>query len=158
MAILQKLSTEKLNYQNAIVLDTDGTTDFEKVGEFHEKFKFPVSDGSCELPATEHLLFRLQFLQEELMELTQGIRFRDPVQIADALADLVYVAHGTAHWCNLPWDEIFAEVHRSNMQKERVAKASDSKRADEFDCVKPVWWQPPNLKAIVEKHQVDARV
>ena len=62
-------------------------TDFEKVGEFHDKFKFPVSNESCELPSTEVLLFRLQFLQEEVMELTQAIRFRDPVQIADALAD-----------------------------------------------------------------------
>ena len=128
-------------------------TDFEKVGEFHDKFKFPVSNESCELPSTEVLLFRLQFLQEEVMELTQAIRFRDPVQIADALADLVYVALGTAHWCNLPWEEIFTEVHRSNMQKARVPSADKSKRNGEFDCMKPVFWQPPDIKGIIEKHQ-----
>ena len=128
---------------------------FAQVGKFHEKFKFRVSDNSCELPSTEMLLFRLQFLMEELMEFTQGVRFRDPVQIADSLADLVYVAMGTAHWCNLPWEEIFNEVQRSNLQKERVTSADQSKRAGEFDCMKPVWWQPPDIKGIIEKHQAE---
>jgi predicted HAD superfamily Cof-like phosphohydrolase len=41
----------------------------------------------------------------------------DIVSIADALADIVYVACGTALTYGIPFDRVFAEVHRSNMTK-----------------------------------------
>lgn len=37
--------------------------------------------------------------------------------MADALADMVYVVHGTALAYGIPLDEVLAEVHRSNMSK-----------------------------------------
>jgi predicted HAD superfamily Cof-like phosphohydrolase len=90
--------------------------------------------------------------------MTRAVGHRDPVEIADATVDLVYVALGMAHVCNLPWYEIFDEVHKSNMLKERATHPSQSKRGSTLDIIKPVFWQPPDLKSIVEKHQAGAHV
>lgn len=41
----------------------------------------------------------------------------DIYEVADALADILYVVYGTAAEFGIPIDEIFAEVHKSNMSK-----------------------------------------
>jgi len=129
-------------------------TNFEKVGELHEKFSFHVSDNSGNLPSTEVLLFRLRFLHEELGELIKAISDRDTVEIADALVDITYVAMGTAHFCNLPWEDLFNEVHRSNIQKEKATKEHPSKRGfGDNDLIKPLWWTKPDIAGILVKYQ-----
>ena len=129
-------------------------TNFEKVGECHEKFGFTVSDNSSQLPSTELLLFRLRFLHEEIGELMKAIGDRDVVEVADALIDLTYVAMGTAHYCNLPWEQLFSEVHRSNMQKERATKDTPSKRGrGDNDLVKPIWWTKPDIAGVIQRCQ-----
>jgi predicted HAD superfamily Cof-like phosphohydrolase len=129
-------------------------TDFEKVGECHAKFKFPVSNNTSDLPSTEMLLFRLRFLHEELGELIKAIGDRDVVEIADALGDIIYVSHGTAHYCNLPMQEIFDEIHRSNMQKELATTENPSKRGrGNHDLIKPVFWTKPDIAGVIAKNQ-----
>jgi predicted HAD superfamily Cof-like phosphohydrolase len=127
---------------------------FELVGECHKKFGFPVSDNSSQLPSTEILLFRLRFIHEEVGELIKAIEQRDTVEIADALADIKYVVEGTAHFCNFPFDEIYAEVHRSNMLKEKATKENPSKRGmGQYDLIKPVFWTKPDIAGVLAKHQ-----
>lgn len=41
----------------------------------------------------------------------------DHVEVADALADIVYVAYGTALTYGIDLDAVLQEVHRSNMSK-----------------------------------------
>jgi hypothetical protein len=101
--------------------------DFEKVGLFHQKFGVrhasifrPEDSGPApRLLSPEEAKFRIKFLREELEEFEEGVREGDLAKCADALVDLVYVALGTAHMQMLPWDELFAEVQRANMTKER---------------------------------------
>jgi predicted HAD superfamily Cof-like phosphohydrolase len=60
---------------------------------------------------------RQSFLAEEVDELREAEDAGDLVEIADALADIVYFAIGTAITYGIPFDQVFAEVHRSNMTK-----------------------------------------
>jgi predicted HAD superfamily Cof-like phosphohydrolase len=60
---------------------------------------------------------RISFLQEEFDEYVEPARAGDLAAVADALADMVYVIHGTALAYGIPLDEVLAEVHRSNMSK-----------------------------------------
>jgi hypothetical protein len=60
---------------------------------------------------------RQKMLDSEVQELRDAVAARDLTGIADALADIVYVAIGTAVTYGLPFDAILAEVHRSNMTK-----------------------------------------
>jgi NTP pyrophosphatase (non-canonical NTP hydrolase) len=60
---------------------------------------------------------RQEMLDSEVGELREAVEAGDLAGIADALADIVYVAVGTAVTYGLPFDAILAEVHRSNMTK-----------------------------------------
>jgi predicted HAD superfamily Cof-like phosphohydrolase len=133
-------------------------TDFDSVGEFHKKFRLPVTGDTVYSPGAvpqvisdETFLYRYQHLHEELHELVRAQRDRDLPGIADALADLVYVALGTAHFYGIPFDAVFAEVQRANMAKERADGSNDprSKRGSAFDVVKPTGWQPPDIIGVL---------
>jgi len=85
---------------------------------------------------------RVAFMEEELDELQEAHRDHDLVKIADALADLVYVAVGTAHMMGIPFDEVFRVVHAANMQKLRGM----TKRGMVYDAVKPEGWVGPEAE------------
>lgn len=51
------------------------------------------------------------------------------------------------------WIELWADVQRANMSKERALKASDSKRGSTYDVIKPAGWIPPQTEAIIAKHK-----
>jgi predicted HAD superfamily Cof-like phosphohydrolase len=50
------------------------------------------------------------------------------------------------------WDELWDDVQRANMSKERALKASDSKRGSTFDVIKPAGWVSPRTDEIIAKH------
>ena len=133
-------------------------SDFSEVGRFHQKFGLPVVNEvdretvNPKLVPREVFEFRLRFLREELRELTQAYEDGDLEVIADSLVDLVYVALGTAHFHGLPWEELFAEVQRANLSKERAVSSEHSKRGSSLDVVKPAGWTPPQVGRILLEH------
>ena len=77
----------------------------------------------------------------------------DDAQAFDALLDLNYVSHGTAHLLGYPWQIGWNAVQSANMAKERAASdGSNSKRGSSFDVVKPAGWTPPNIQKILDDH------
>lgn len=140
-------------------------SDFSDVGDFHRKFGLPVAgengDRPTEIP-DDVALFRLKFMLEELREVAHGYGYdmspvitrlpgpfpprQDLAAIADGLVDLNYVSLGTAHLHLLPWGELWADVQRANMAKERAVNDSDprSMRRHHMDVVKPAGWKPPS--------------
>lgn len=130
-------------------------TNFEDVGAFHSKFGLHnVNDAGSgptfAMNSYELMEFRRKFLHEELEEFETGLEEGDIAQVADALVDLVYVALGTAHLLGLPWEELWADVQRANMSKERAAgDGSNSKRGSSFDVIKPEGWVPPKTVEIL---------
>ena len=118
------------------------------IEEFHAQFKIPQS----EVPgfhSNEMMEFRIRFLQEELDEFNEAWVSGDTTKAFDALIDLVYVALGTAHICNFPFEEGWRHVHDANMMKRRVKKKTASKRDSEFDIVKPKGWVSPEAMLTV---------
>ena len=61
--------------------------------------------------------FRSRLLNEEAGEFETAARHRDLVEMADALADMLYVILGTASVFGIDLEPVFREVHRSNMTK-----------------------------------------
>ena len=90
----------------------------DKVAEFHELFDSPVIGGP-RLPTPVRAELRVSLIQEELNELKLAFAKGDIVEVADALADLQYVLTGTVLECGMhhKFQELFDEVHRSNMTK-----------------------------------------
>lgn len=127
---------------------------FDDVGQFHRKFGLPVAGeravGNLDASTFD---FRMKFMEEELREFEEGWEETDLAKMADSLVDLVYVVLGTAHYMGLPWQELWDEVQRANMTKERAAKdGSNSKRGTGLDVVKPEGWTPPDIAGILLKH------
>jgi len=128
----------------------------QDVAIFHNKFGLDntVYGGIGPREVSDELLeFRTKFLDEELAEFKEGVAEGNIAKMADALVDLVYVAHGTAHILGLPWDELWADVQRANMTKRRAAvDGSDSKRGSSFDVIKPPGWIGPRTDEILEDY------
>jgi predicted HAD superfamily Cof-like phosphohydrolase len=90
-----------------------------KVKEFHQVFKLeyhenPVSEISPRIVELRHRL-----MQEENEEYLEACRNNDLTEIADALGDKLYILFGTilAHGLQHKIEEVFDEIHRSNMSK-----------------------------------------
>ena len=88
------------------------------VSEFHKTFKHPVLSAPS-IPDQKRCDLRVSLIQEELNELSEAIRDKDLVEVADALADIQYVLAGAVLEFGLgsKFAELFAEVQRSNMSK-----------------------------------------
>lgn len=131
-------------------------TFFDDVGDFHRKFNIPAfePDVRCRFPSPSILEYRLKFLEEELAEYKKAVAEGNLVEALDALADLAYVAFGTAHYYNAPMNDIWREVQRSNM--ERVLATPETTPPDKsyrFDLVvKPPGWKGPQIEDILFHH------
>lgn len=88
----------------------------EMVREFHEAFGLPVRYEPVDVSRSEKWL-RIDLLEEEYNEYISAALAPNLVEVADALADMVYVIHGTALAYGINLDVVLAEVHRSNMTK-----------------------------------------
>jgi predicted HAD superfamily Cof-like phosphohydrolase len=69
------------------------------------------------------------------------------IEIADALADLLYVVFGAAIAYGIPIDEVFKEVHRSNMTKSMLKDEKSIKGK----TIKGPNYEPPNIRKILEQ-------
>ena len=91
-------------------------TNFKKVDEFHNTFSV-ASKTTPEFPEQKVVDLRVSLIAEELDELKEAIEQRDLVEVADALADILYVTYGAGLAFGLDLDHLFDVVHKSNMDK-----------------------------------------
>jgi predicted HAD superfamily Cof-like phosphohydrolase len=133
----------------------DFELDHSSVGHFHERFGLDNTTHRDPGPrdvSVELMDFRVKFMEEELREFKEARAKNDIAGMADALVDLSYVTLGTAHVMGLPWQELFFEVQKANMGKERAVRAEQSLRGSTYDVVKPKGWQPPDIAGVLRKH------
>ena len=147
----------------------------EDVREFHQKFGFPgAKELPPNMPEKKVAKMWLRLVMEEFLEtfaatlqhaeddktFTQ-IRFHmesalsscevnegnleNLSEIADGLADLIYVAIGMARTLGIPLEEVWDEVHKTNMAKEGGPVRGDGK------ILKPPGWKPPAVKTILKE-------
>lgn len=114
-----------------------------QVRAFHEQFGVPVLESPW-LPGIDRSELRQELIAEEAAETAFAIETGNLAEIADGLADLIYVCLGTALEFGIPLHEIFNEVHRSNMRKVGGATREDGK------ILKPDGWEPPDIERILE--------
>jgi predicted HAD superfamily Cof-like phosphohydrolase len=96
--------------------------------------------GAVSHPETDALWLRRTLHDEEHAELVEALASGDRAQIARELADVVYVAFGTAHAAGIDLDAAIAEVHRANMHK-----ATAGLRREDGKVVKPPGFRPPDM-------------
>ena len=114
------------------------------VGEFHEAAGVSENQGTVSSGLNES---RYDLLDEEVFdEYLQAVNAEDEEEIADALADIVYIALGSlrVHFGEERAQRVWDEVHRSNM-----AKCFDDgkfhKDLATGKILKPPAWTPPDI-------------
>lgn len=117
---------------------------FEMVREFHETFKQPIGKT---IGLTGRMTLRRKILREEWNEYEDAHENHDITELADALADMVYIACGTAVEFGIPFDDVFAEVHRANMSK--LMPDGTPLLREDGKVMKGPDYTPPNIKKIL---------
>jgi predicted HAD superfamily Cof-like phosphohydrolase len=127
------------------------TSNYRDVFLFHQKFGLTPPEKP-KLLDKDTLAFRKKLIEEEYNEFFQANIAGDLEKAADALVDLVYVAMGTAVMMGLPWQELWDEVQKKNMQKVRANHPSESKRGSTLDVIKPEGWTPPDHAPALKRY------
>jgi predicted HAD superfamily Cof-like phosphohydrolase len=133
----------------------NNTTNFQDIQQFASTFDVqPVwTDGLTIDPKV--LKLRAELIKEEVArELFPALQrfanfqsLENLTDVADALVDSVYVLLGCAVAMDLPWQELWDEVHRSNMAK--IHADGTVHRREDGKILKPEGWTPPDLFKII---------
>lgn len=107
----------------------------EMLAEFHSAVAHPDTDV---------LWLRRTLHDEEHAELVEALNSHQRQAIARELADVVYVAYGTAHAFAIDLDAALREVHRANMEK-----AVHGLRREDGKVIKPPGFRPPDMTEAV---------
>lgn len=121
----QEMIDKMGNHLHVRFWETEKITPFEAVLEFHKTYNVPVN----KLFSAKLLRLRAELIDEEAWEVREELLEEDkwegyhprvhidPKKLTKELADLLYVTIGTAVTFGLPLEEVFYEVHKSNMSK-----------------------------------------
>jgi predicted HAD superfamily Cof-like phosphohydrolase len=134
----------------------------DMVAEFHAAVAHPATAGRT---ASDVLLTHKTLHCEEYQELADALQALERVKdgwalggrdisdpskraaleaVARELADVVYVAFGTAHALGINLNAALREVHRANM-----TKAIDGPRRADGKVLKPLGFVPPDMREAV---------
>jgi predicted HAD superfamily Cof-like phosphohydrolase len=116
--------------------------ELELVAEFHQKFAVPLLSKPSLIPQ-DRSNHRHKLMSEEVAEYKAGVANEDLENIAKELADVLFATYGTIleHGLQDKMEEIFAEVHRSNMSKD----------FHEYKMIKGKSYTPANIADILSK-------
>ena len=91
-------------------------SNFNKVGIFMKTFGQEVKDKPS-FSTDKINKLRIDLIKEELEELSEAMKNKDLLEVADALTDILYVTYGAGHAFGIDLDKCFEEVQNSNMSK-----------------------------------------
>lgn len=100
--------------------------------------EFDISDPQAEL--------YMKLIQEEFDETLDAFSKGDTIEVADGLADMVWVIMGLASSLGIPFDGVWDEVRASNMSK--VVDGKLIKRED-GKVMKPEGYFRPDINAVL---------
>jgi len=114
------------------------------VHDFMKKHRQPVSPYPM-LVNKELSDFRCDLILEEFRELELAVEKGDVYQIADALADILYVTYGAALTFGIPIDTCLDLVHQSNMSKDVKVD-----REGHIKVEKGYNYKPPKIRPFID--------
>lgn len=123
-------------------------TMFEMVRDFHTAFGQRVGERP-ELPCVDERFLRMRLMSEEYKEYNEAEHSNDLTNLAVELADIIYIACGTAVSYGIPLDDVFNAIHQANMNKLIDGKVI---RREDGKIKKPEGWQPADIAGILEKY------
>jgi predicted HAD superfamily Cof-like phosphohydrolase len=119
----------------------------QMVQDFHEKFEVEINTKPTYFaPQHPTRVLRSKLIREELKEYDDAI---NEVEIAGALGDLLYVVLGAAVSHGIDLEQVFSEIHRSNMTK--VWPDGKIYKNEFGKVIKPESYSPADIKMVLDK-------
>ena len=119
---------------------------------FRDQEKFmKACDQTVEGWNQDQFKLYVDLIDEERKELQEAIDACDPVEILDALEDMLVVTIGAIHSMGADGEGGWKEVMRTNFAKIDKETGKVRKRED-GKVLKPVGWTPPDLKGFTKKN------
>ncbi len=121
------------------------------VKEFHEVFRLEYHESPQAEISERIVTLRHRLMAEENDEYLEACQQKDLALIADALGDKLYILFGTiiAHGLQHKIEEVFDEIHRSNM-----SKLDDNKQPiyrEDGKIMKSELYFLPDIKQVLER-------
>ena len=113
------------------------------------KFMVACDQTVCENNSAQFKLY-YDLIAEEFTELNEAYLANDPVEILDALEDILVVTIGAINSMGADGEGAWNEVMRTNFAKIDPATGKVRERED-GKVLKPEGWTPPNLKPFLNK-------
>lgn len=157
--LLRQLSGAK----SQVVEGTTSSTQtlFDDVGQFHNQLDLPhLGDGlEPRLLSTQDFRYRIACIDEEKRELIEAHARGDLADFADALGDIVWFVLGTAQLAHVPFNEIWREIKRANLEKRRWVEGDPMKpRNTTIEVTKLPGWKAPDIRTVLLDHVAQLRV
>ena len=122
-------------------------SNFDDVKTFMQTFG-QETKIKAKFPEEKIVKLRYHLIKEELSELQNAIKTKDLKEIADALADILYVTYGAGHAYGIDLDKCFKEVQKSNMSK--LGEDGKPIYNEKGKVMKGPKYFKPNLKQFIE--------
>jgi predicted HAD superfamily Cof-like phosphohydrolase len=124
-------------------------TVIKDVAAFHRATDTPVLDKP-QIISADRMGLRWRLIDEEVnTELVAAMAAKSLPDIADAIADSIYVLVGTALEYGIPLDRVWNAVQAANMAKVDPVTGLVRKRTD-GKILKPDGWLPPDIAGILQ--------
>ena len=120
-----------MSYQNDVAL-------FMKSGEQGVRSELSLEGDQASL--------YMDLITEEYQETLSAFENSDLVEVADGLADMVWVIMGMCNSCGIDFDSVWQEVKASNMSKFPNGKAIKNEHGK---IMKPDSYFKPNIKKVL---------
>lgn len=100
----------------------------------------------------KHAVIRINMLRSEVGEMVRAEQKIDMPGVAGELADVIYVAIGTALEYGINIDDVFRAVHKANMAK-RFPGGKFQINPINGKALKPPRWKPANVARILKGYK-----
>lgn len=127
-------------------------TQYDKVKKFHEIYECNIGDEAA-FPSDAERDLRKKLLQEEFEEYITAEANNNLVEVADALGDMLYIIYGTAVSYGLPINDIFDEIHNSNLSK--LDENGLPIRREDGKIMKGPNYFKPDISSIINRNRKD---
>lgn len=121
-------------------------TPFEMVKQFHTTYNLPIAETPCH-PSNDRIKLRRDLISEEYWEYDRSVDSGDLINLAQELADLLYVTYGAALEYGIDLDAVVTEVHRANMSK--LDSDGSVLRREDGKVLKGPNYSPPSIEKIL---------
>ena len=120
------------------------------VQEFHEFFGLTIGSVPT-MPSPQDVKLRRALIAEESREFDEAAEKGDLNEVAKELADILVVVYGAAVTYGIDMEDVFKEVHRSNMSK--IWPDGAIHRREDGKILKPPTYSKADVGTILEKQR-----